>query len=160
MSKNFTNPRFEKIYNRQKKQALFFENGLTEEDLSSHYLDGDLFKTTTKKELIAYERGVLRGIKLVDNMLTPVELDPLESPETRFKVIILYAVRKEDKYEISENLNTIQMYNKEEQILVGWSVFDTLLNKKPDEVESIYFHKQDAEEIREKLIQNYYKGGN
>lgn len=156
----WTNPKFEQIYNRQKQQFLFYERGLTEEDLSSNYLDGNLFKKTTKKELIAYERGVLRGIKLVDNMLSSITLDPLESPEARFKVIQLYAAELSEDYEISESLDDILMIYPEHKIVLGWSIYDTLMNKQANNTRRIYFSKKEADEKREELIKQKYKLNN
>ncbi len=152
---SWTNPKFERIYNREKEQAVsnkYSMYNLTEEDLSSNYLDGELFRKTTKNELIAYERGILRGIKLVDNMLTPIRMDPLECPEIRFQIVVLYAVKNDEDYIVSEDFNKIQKENPNKQIFVGWGIWDALMNKKADNTETIYFLKQDAEKVKKEIL--------
>lgn len=134
--------KFEKIYNRYKEQVLFMDKSLTEEDLCSHYLDGEIFKNSQKyrkSELIAYERGVLKGIKMVDELLTPITLDPLEMPSIRFQIVILYAV---DEQHFSKNLNELQEKYPNKKIFVGFGVEDILLKKEPDK---FFFYKEEAE---------------
>lgn len=152
----FTDQKFEKIYERYKELALFQHKNFTEEDLSSDYLDNETFKTATKNEEIAYERGVLRGIRFVDSMLTPVTLDPLESPEARYKIVMKYFVNDEDGYFVSENIEEVIEKYPNKTICIGWSIFDVLLKKKPDKVSDFYLCKKATLDAYEKLIEDFY----
>lgn len=145
---NWNNDKFKRIYDRQKKQALYTFQKLTEEDLSSNYLDGEAFENepNRKSELIAYERGILRGIKMIDELLTPVTLDPLEHKETRFQIVTLYGV---DENTFGKDLEKLQKQYSNEKILVGYGIEDILLNKEP---EKIFFYKEEAEAERSMLL--------
>lgn len=140
--------KLEQIYNRHKEQALYTFQKLTKEDLSSNYLDGEVFENglNRRSELIAYERGILRGIKMVDELLTPITLDPLEMPDIRFQIIVLYAI---DKNTFSKNLDELQKQHPNNKIFVGYGIEDILLNKEP---EKFFFYREDAEAERSMFL--------
>lgn len=152
----FADEKFEKMYERYKELALFQHKNFTEEDLSSDYLNSETFKNVTKNEKLAYERGVLRGIRFVDSMLTPIMLDPLESPEARYRIIMKYFVNDEDGYFASENIEEIIEKYPSKTICIGWSIFDVLLKKKPDNVLDFYLYKKGALDAYEKLMKDFY----